>query len=167
MNRLARTSGVAVSALTAATATILLLMPGHPRLEYPEATMGASGGTTVTQPAAAPAGSGTQGGALASPRPQSLTVNGSSSPSSAPAGDSLPPGRGQARPAGLLRPALPPFCSHPPAGIHRPVVTPRPSLAGPAGHPGARCRPGCLGRRVLPDVPCCSHPGHPRARGRR
>jgi hypothetical protein len=163
MNRLARTSGVAVSALTAATASILLLMPGHPRLEYPEATMGASGGTTVTPQATAPPGSGAPNGAVASARAGRLTAGGSSgpaSPSGAPAGDSPPLGRGQARPAGLLRPALPPLCLHPP------VATARPSPADPIGDPGTRCLPGCPGR-VLPDAPCLPHPGHPRVRGRR
>jgi hypothetical protein len=152
MNRLARTSGVAVSALTAATASILLLMPGHPRLEYPEATMGASGGTTLTPQATPPAGSGTQGGALGSTRARRLTASGSSRLSSAPAGDSPPPGRGQALPAGLLRPALLPRCIHPP------VVTARPGPAGPIGDPGARCLPGYLWRRVVPDAHVCLTP---------
>jgi hypothetical protein len=166
MNRLARTSGVAVSVLTAVTASILLLMPGHPRLEYPEATMGASGGTAVTPQATAPAGNGTARGAVASARAGRLTAGVSSgpsspsSPSSAPAGDSPPPGLGQALSAGLLRPALPPLCLHPL------VATAQPSPAGPIGDPGARRLPGCPGR-VLPDAPCLPHPGHPHARGRR
>jgi hypothetical protein len=152
MNKLARTSGVAVSALTAATASVLLLMPGHPRLEYPEATVGVSGGTTVTQEATAPSGSGTQGGVLASAPARRLTASGSSSRSSAPAGDSPAPGRGQARPAWLLRPALLPPCVHPP------VVTAQPSAARPIGDPGARCLPGYLWRRVVPDPHPCLTP---------
>jgi hypothetical protein len=150
MNRLARTSGVAVSALTAATASFLLLMPGHPRLEYPEVTAGVSGGTTVTPEATAPAGSGPRGGALASAPARRLTASGSSSQSSAPAGNS--PGRGRARPAWLLRPALPPLCVHPP------VVTALPGAAGPIGDPGARCLPGYLWRRVVPEAHVCLTP---------
>jgi hypothetical protein len=44
MNRLARASGIAVSSLTAATATTMLLLPGPARLGYPEVTAAASGG---------------------------------------------------------------------------------------------------------------------------
>jgi hypothetical protein len=53
MNTLARVSGVAVSALTAATATVLLLLPGRAQLEYPDATVGASARATVTPGATA------------------------------------------------------------------------------------------------------------------
>jgi hypothetical protein len=76
MNRLARGSGLAVSALTAATATILLLLPGRVQLEYPAATVGASGGAIVTSGATAPSGNGRRGPASASEHGQGLTVSG-------------------------------------------------------------------------------------------
>lgn len=80
MNRLARGSGLAVSALTAATATILLLLPGRAQLEYPEATVGVSGGAIVTSGATAPSGNGRRGPASASEHGQGLTVSGTGSP---------------------------------------------------------------------------------------
>ena len=88
MNRLARASGVAVSALTAATATILLLLPGRVQLEYPDATVGASARATVTSGATAAAPGATaatqiasHGGAPASERAHGLTVSGTGRPS--------------------------------------------------------------------------------------
>ena len=80
MNRLARASGIAVSALTAATATILLLVPGHARLEFPGRTNGTADGV-ATSPALGPEGGGSQGGSSAGQRVHGLTVNGSASPS--------------------------------------------------------------------------------------
>jgi hypothetical protein len=44
VNRLARVSGLAVSALTAATASVCLLLPGRAPLQYPEGPVSTSGG---------------------------------------------------------------------------------------------------------------------------
>jgi hypothetical protein len=93
MNTLARASGVAVSALTAATATLLLLLPGRAQLEYPDATVGASARATVTSGATAtpwatatawaraPTRTGSHGGSPASEQAHGLTVSGTGSPS--------------------------------------------------------------------------------------
>jgi hypothetical protein len=87
MNTLARVSGVAVSALTAATASVLLLLPGRAQLEYPDATVGASAratvtsGATVTPGATAPTRTGSHGGSPASEQAHGLTVSGTGSPS--------------------------------------------------------------------------------------
>lgn len=87
MNTLARASGVAVSALTAATATLLLLLPGRAQLEYPDATVGASARATVTSGAiatpwaTAPTRTGSHGGSPASEQVHGLTVSGTGSPS--------------------------------------------------------------------------------------
>ena len=87
MNTLARVSGVAVSALTAATATVLLLLPGRAQLEYPDATVGASAratvipGATATPGATAPTQTGSHGGSPASEQAHGLTVSGTGSPS--------------------------------------------------------------------------------------
>ena len=87
MNTLARASGVAVSALTAATASVLLLLPGRAQLEYPDATVGASARATVTSGATGPPGAtaptrtGSHGGSPASEQAHGLTVSGIGSPS--------------------------------------------------------------------------------------
>jgi hypothetical protein len=87
MNRLARASGVAVSALTAATATVLLLLPGRAHLAYPDATVGASAhatvtsGATVTPGATAPTQTASPGGLTASEQARGLTVTGNGRPS--------------------------------------------------------------------------------------
>jgi hypothetical protein len=131
MNRLARASGIAVSALTAATATILLLVPGHARLEFPGNTNGTADGV-ATSPALGPEGGGSQGGSFAGQPVHGLTVNGSASPSRlSGTGDGPARSRGGHHAlSGALRPALPPLF------LQLPVVTSVPGPAGTIGDPG-------------------------------
>ncbi len=115
MDRLVRASGLAVSALVAATGTILLLLPGRAQLEYPQATAGTSDGATVTSAAIAPGGNGVPAGASASEHGQGLTVSGRGRPSRLSsagdgwAGPPSTPGGHHARPGEPGQPALPPL----------------------------------------------------------
>jgi hypothetical protein len=151
MNRLARASGIAVSALTAATATILLLLPGHTRLEFPQATAGASG-SAGTSSITAPTRSGS------SAESHGLTVNGSGSPSRLSGtrdrlGGSHRAGGHDALSAGSLRPVLPPF------SLRLPVVTSAPSPTGTIGDPGVPCLQGYVWRQAYSGDYVCVTPG--------
>jgi hypothetical protein len=150
MNRLVRASGVAVSGLTAATATVLLLVPGHVRLEYPEATAGASG--AVTSVATPPAGNG------APAKGHGLTVNGSGRASGLAGakgrpGGSRSTGGHDAITAGPPRPAFPPF------SLHLPAVTSLPSPGGTIGDPGVACLQGYVWRQAYAGDYVCVTPG--------
>jgi hypothetical protein len=160
MNRLARASGIAVSALTAATATILLLVPGHARLVFPSTTNGTADGV-ATSPALGPEGGGPRGGSSAGRQVHGLTVNGSASPSGlsglsgtgdGPAGAGFTGGH-HALSAGSLRPALPPL------SLELPVVTSVPGPAGTIGDPGARCLRGYVWRQAYAGDYICVTPG--------
>jgi hypothetical protein len=131
MNRLVRMSGIAVSALTAATATVLLLLPGHSRLEFPGAPGTASNGGTVTSGATAPAGTG-------SANDRGLAVTGSGSPSRL---SGVPGPSGGRRPAGAHDGSGPgPLL--PSRSLHLPVISTVPSPAGTFGHPSMPCLKG-------------------------
>ncbi len=152
MNRLARASGIAVSALTAATATVMLLLPGHARLEIPGGTAGGSvgsstGDATVTSRAIAPAGRGSAG--------RGLTVSGTGSPSALDAGQagSHSTGGRDALSAGSIRPAVPP------RSLHLPSAGARSGPAGTIGDPGVRCLQGYVWRRAYPGDYVCVTPG--------
>jgi hypothetical protein len=153
MNRLARASGIAVSALTAATATILLLVPGHARLEFPGQTNGTADGV-ATSPALGPEGGGSQGGSSADQRVHGLTVNGSASPSGlSGTGDGLAGSRGGHHAlSGALWPALPPL------SLQLPVVTSVPGPAGTIGDPSVRCLRGYVWRQAYAGDYVCVTP---------
>jgi len=156
MNRLARTSGIAVSALTAATATVLLLVPGHARLEFPSNTNGTADGV-ATSPVLGPEGGGSQGGSAAGRPVHGLTVNGSASPSGLSGTGDGPGGTGSrggyhALTAGSLRPALPRLSRQ------LPVVTAVPGPAGTIGDPGARCLRGYVWRQAYAGDYVCVTP---------
>jgi hypothetical protein len=135
MNRLVRASGVAVSALTAATATILLLLPGRARLEYPEATVGPAGGA-VTAGATAPSGNGSRGEASASERAHGLTVNGSGRRSRlSGAGDELAGPRSTGSPGASSSPSLRPASPPPSEGTRAWAATANPRASHRPGTP--------------------------------
>jgi hypothetical protein len=155
MNRLARASGIAVSGLTAATATALLLVPGHARLEYPGNTNGTADGV-ATSPALGPVGGGSRGGSYAGRHAHGLTVNGSASPSGLSGTGDGPAGAGSRGGhhalSGWLRPALPPLASQ------LPVVTSVPGPAGTIGDPGAHCLRGYVWRQAYAGDYVCVTP---------
>jgi hypothetical protein len=137
MNRLARVSGLAVSALTAATATILLLLPGRAQLQYPEATVSTSGGAVVTSGATVPGGHGPHSVASASEHVQRLTVSGTGSPSRLSSAGGKPAGqrstrRHHAELASSPRPAAPSLPPPSPVVTHCPAPPPPWTIPGPA-----------------------------------
>jgi hypothetical protein len=150
MNRLARASGIAVSALTAATATIMLLVPGSARFEFPEATTGASGGA-VTSGATAPGGGGQPAVG------HGLTMNGSGSPSRLPTAKAGPGGLhstgGHDSLSGRSRRPAPPSPS-----VHLPVVTAVPGPAGTIGDSHAGCLRGYVWRQAYAGDYVCVTP---------
>ena len=62
MGSVTKGSGIAVSALVAATASVLLLVPGHPRAGYPQGAGTSRGVMVVSAAAASPPGTARPGG---------------------------------------------------------------------------------------------------------